>query len=155
MRSTQLEPPRLLVKNLETVLNIEFRALFTADLLKVNIFELRRVIRDIKKWNFIIDHAELNFICANKLNVMLSGMGTVSNGNAKRSREMIENMQNALELLAKVGVYPELNEVQDAVFTALKGMDSDVPEEIKSTVYSFAEYINLDVARFRKGELVT
>lgn len=155
MRSTQLEPPRLLVKNLETVLNIELRALFTVDLLKVNIFELRRVIRDIKKWNFIIDHAELNFICANKLNVMLSAMGNVSNGNAKRSREMIENMQNALELLAKVGIYPELNEVQDAVFTALKGMEADVPEEIKSTVYAFAEYINLDVARFRKGELVT
>jgi len=154
MRTTHLHPPQMLVNNLEMVLNIELRDLFKSGAHRVNILELRRVVRDIRKWKFKIDHADLNFICANKLNDLLYNLGILSNGTAKKSLDMIENMQNALDLLAKVGVYPELNEIQDAIFTTVKTMEPDVPQEMKNKVFSFAEYINLDVSRFRESRFV-
>ncbi len=154
MRSTQLQPPKLLVKNLEIVLDLELRALFDVHLPKVDILELRRVVRDFKRWDFRIDHTELNFICANKLNEILKELEPLSNGTANESLEAIENMQSALELLSKVGIYPELNDVQDAIFKLLKSMEQDIPENVKQVLFGFAEYINLDVKKFRTGRLV-
>ena len=92
-----------------------------------------------------MDHAELNFLCAKTLDDMLSRLGTLTNGNADKARGLLKNTQDALELLAKVGIKPELNEIQDVIFTHLVDINPEIPEDIKDQLKRFATYINLDV----------
>ena len=145
MKSTHLHPPAVLVQNLELVLNNELRSLFTDCAEKVHITGLRRVIAEIKKWDFKMDHTELNFICAKTLDDLLSRMGTLTNGNADKGRELLKNIEEALELLNQVGIKPELNEIQDVIFTHLVSLDPEIRQEIKEQLKKFAISINLDV----------
>ena len=145
MKSTRLHLPPMLVQNLELVVNNELRSLFSDCEDKVDIDGLKRVIAEIKKWDFQMDHAELNFLCARTLDDMLSRLGTLTNGNAEKARELLKNVQEALQLLAKVGITPELNEIQDVIFTHLIDIDPAIPEDIKQQLKTFATYINLDV----------
>ncbi len=145
MKSTHLQAPTVLVRNLEQVLNNELRALFVNCDDKVNIQDLRRVIGEIKKWDFRMDHNELNFLCVRTLDTMLLRLGTLTNGNAEISRELLYNVQETLEMLAMVGIKPDLNEIQDVIFTLLVNLDPEIPDDIKLRLKNFAEYINFDV----------
>lgn len=145
MKNAQLQPPRLLVHNLEMTLNNDLRNSFSRKEGRINVYKLKRIIKDIKRWNFKMDHTELNFICANKLNSMLVELGSFTNGNAEKSREMVINIQDSLALLARVGIVPELNEIQDVIFTYLKNLDPEVPIDIRTRLLEFAAYINIDV----------
>ena len=146
MKSTHLQVPNILVKNLELVLNNELREIFTACNEKIDIYDLNRVIGEIKKWDFKMDHTELNFICTGTMDHLLSQLGTLSNGNAARTREILKNVQEALDVLGKVGIKPELNEIQDIIFTHLVKLDPEIPQDIQNLLKGFAEYINLDVS---------
>lgn len=150
MHNTGLQPPSLLVKNLELVLNHELRELFGIGPEKIKIQDLRRVIREIKKWEFTMDHNDLNFICTNKLNTMIDSVETIHSGNAEVLADRFENMRSALELLGRIGVHPELNEVQDAVFNILRSAHANIPAELRNRLSSFAEYVNLDLSRFQE-----
>ncbi len=145
MKSTHLQPPAMLVKNLELALNNELRSLFEGEPDKIDIYGLRRVIAEIKKWDFKMDHNELNFICARTLDTMLSTMGTLTNGNAQRARALLDNAQEALELLGKVGIIPDLNEIQDVIFSHLVNIDPEIPLDVQQRLMTFAVFINLDV----------
>lgn len=145
MKSTDLHLPPMLVRNIELVVNNELREIFKFGIDKVNIHALKRVIGEVKKWDFQMDHAELNFLCAKTLDDMLSRLGTLTNGNADKARGLLKNTQDALELLAKVGIKPELNEIQDVIFTHLVDINPEIPEDIKDQLKRFATYINLDV----------
>ena len=145
MKTTHLQPPKMLVQNLEMVLNSDLRQIFSERGEKVDIYGLQRVIDDIKRWDFEMDHTELNYLAANKLNSMLMDLGPFTNGNSARSREVVLNMQQALQLLAKVGIVPDLNEIQDVIFTYMRNLDPEVPEGVQNLLKEFSEYINIAV----------
>ncbi len=146
MRATNLEPPALLVRNLETVLNIDLRSHFANGLGKVNIESLRAVTDEICKWNFTVDVDQVSFICAGKLDKMLLELDTLTNGHSDRSGDLIENIHQSLVLLERVKVIPELNAIQDVIFSHLKHVQPDIPQALFDTLIQFAEYINLDTA---------
>ncbi len=145
MKTTHLQPPKLLVQNLEMVLNTDLRQVFTDRAEKVDVYSLERIIGDIKRWDFKMDHTELNYLAAKKLDSMLINLGSFTNGNATRSREIVANIQHALKLLAKVGIVPDLNEIQDVIFTYLRNLDTEVPHDLQLLLKEFSEYINIDV----------
>lgn len=144
MRNSGLNPPTLLVQNLEMQLNHELRELFTDNMAKIKVQNLRRVIKEFKKWDFKIDHNELNFLSANKLNAMLVAIGPIYSGNAHDVMDQFDNMRKALELLARVGIRPELNDVQDVVFNMLKNMTANVPATVREQLADFAVFVNLE-----------
>lgn len=145
MKTTHLQPPKMLVQNLEMVLNTDLRQLFKDTDEKVDVYGLQRIIDDIKRWDFKMDHTELNFLAAKRLDSMLVDLGSFTNGNAEQSREIIINIQQALKLLAKVGIVPDLNEIQDVIFTYLRNLDPQVPEDVQKLLKDFSEYINIAV----------
>ncbi|MFN2423645.1 MAG: DUF3536 domain-containing protein [Cryomorphaceae bacterium] len=151
MHNTGLQPPDILVKNLEMVLNHELRELFKESPDEVKIQDLQRVVREFKKWEFTLDHNDLNFICSNKLNSMLALTASVHSGNMREALDQFENMKSALDLLGRIGVHPELNDVQDTVFNLLRSMRSNMPQPVRAELLEFAEYVNLDVAQFREA----
>ncbi len=150
MRNAGLKPHGILVKNLETVLLSELHNLFECNAHKINVVELKRIILEIKKWEFKVDRSDMNYLCANKLNNMISAVGPVSNGNTLKYAEILSNIKNALELLADLEIYPELNNVQDYIFTMLKNLPENVPEETLKVLHEFGAYINMDVSKFSK-----
>lgn len=150
MHNLHLNPPRMLVRNLEMVLNNELRELFANGELRISFRDLKRVVGEIKKWGFSIDHAELDFICANKLNKMFENHGEPSQSSAELFGGLASNMREALELLATVGIYPELNEIQDVVFQYLQHLSADVAPEVRDEVFKFADYINIETEQFKK-----
>lgn len=145
MKGSHLQLPNMLVHNLEMVLNFELRQLFTNCMDRIDVYELKRVIEEIKKWEFKMDHTELNYICAGTIDKLLLQLGTLTNGNAHRAGETLKNVREALTLLGKVGIKPDLNEIQDIVFSHLIHLDPDIPNDVQEHLKSFAEYINLDV----------
>jgi len=150
MHNSHLNPPRMLVRNLEMVLNNELRELFANGELRIAIRDLKRVVGEIKKWNFSIDHTELDFICANKLNRMLATHGEPSKKSPEKFGHLVANMREALEILATVGIYPELNEIQDVVFHYLQHFSGDSSPEVRDELYRFAEHINIETDQFKK-----
>jgi hypothetical protein len=150
MRNSHLNPPRMLVRNLDMVLNNELRELFANGGTRISIPDLRRVVSEFKKWEFSIDHEELDFICAKKLNAMLEDFGIPEEANAGEFQRLLTNLREALELLSTVGIYPELNEIQDVVFHYLKNSVKEIDEGVREELLRFAEYINLEVDRFKK-----
>jgi alpha-amylase/alpha-mannosidase (GH57 family) len=145
MRSTHLELPSILVRNLEVVLNNDLRNLFNTSNGYINIRSLSSIIEEIKKWKFEMDHKDLNFICSQKLDSMLEDLGELSKEEADDQRELLINLREALILLRRIGVKPELNNIQDVVFKHLKTMNGNVPDLLKQELLTFAEYINFDV----------
>ncbi len=155
MRNSQLHPPAMLVKNLEMALNIQLRALFEDGANgKIDLQELTNTIDEIKKWDFDMDHTELNFICANKLDKMLEGIGTLANGNSEQAQDILYHMHHALLELKRVGIVPELNEIQDVIFHHLINLDPKVTGDVKKQLLEFAEYINLDVDSIMDAEVM-
>lgn len=157
MKSSHLQLPVMLVKNLELVLNQELRELFVNCADRIDVYELTRVIEEIKKWEFKMDHTELNYICAGTIDRLLLQLGPLTNGNSEKACDTLKNVQEALELLAKVGIKPDLNEIQDVIFTHLTTLSDDIPVIVQDHLKSFGEYINLDVKFIlsrRKPELV-
>ncbi len=148
MRNSGLKPPALLLNNLEMLLNYELREFFQPDASRVRIDELKQVIRDFKKWNFVVDHSDLNFICTNKLHSMLTSIGPIHSANILSTLEQFENMRSTLDLLGRIGVHPELNDVQNAVFRILKTTKAEIPGSVRKQLLDFAEYVNLDVQQF-------
>lgn len=152
MQNSGLKAPDILVKNLEMLLNHELRELFKPDGGKVKISDLKRIVKDLKKFKFKVDHNDLNFICANKLNAMLTSIGPIHSGNVKVTLDQFQNMRAALELLGRIGVHPELNDVQDTVFKVLKSMNSTLPSAIHMQLTDFAQYVNLEVGKLQAVE---
>lgn len=150
MRNSQLNPPRMLVRNLEMVLNNELRELFANGNMRISIPDLKRVVGEIKSWGFSIDHEELDFICANKLNLMLENYGPPANESVSDFLKLLSNMKDALELLGKVGIYPELNEIQDVVFHYVQSLSDNVDTDARDRLFQFAEYVNLEVDQLKK-----
>jgi alpha-amylase/alpha-mannosidase (GH57 family) len=153
MRNSGLNPPEVLVKNLEMLLSNQLRQLFKEDPGLVKIQDLRRIIKDLKNWGFKVDHKDLNFICSNKLHSMLSALGTIHSGNVQDTLVKFHNMKAALELLARIGVYPELNEVQDTVFNMLRSMGRSLPSSIRAELLEFAAYVNFDIRCYEPSEV--
>ncbi len=150
MHNTHLNPPRMLVRNLEMVLNNELRQLFANGELRISIDDLKHVVGEIKKWGFSIDHAELDFICANQLNTMLETHGKPSKNSPEHFGDLVSNMRESLEVLATIGIYPELNQIQDVVFHYLQYFSSDIGREVKDELFKFAEHINIETEQFKK-----
>ncbi len=150
MHNSHLNPPRMLVRNLEMVLNNELRALFENGGSRISIPDLKRVVAEFKKWGFSIDHQELDFICANKLNRMLVVYGDPNFGSPNNFKKMISNMKNTLELLATIGIYPELNEIQDSVFHYIASHMKEADPNTKEVMYDFAEFVNLEIESLKK-----
>jgi len=150
MHNSHLNPPRMLVRNLEMVLNNELRELFANGNSRISIPDLKRVVSEIKKWEFSIDHQELDFICAKKLNGMLVQYGSPENGSPQNFQLLLSNMREALELLSRVGIYPELNEIQDVVFHYLQNVSGEIESGVKNELLGFAEYVNLEINRFKE-----
>jgi alpha-amylase/alpha-mannosidase (GH57 family) len=150
MHNSQLNPPRMLVRNLEMVLNNELRELFDNGDKRIYIRDLKRVVGEIKRWNFSIDHTELDFICANKLNRMLEAHGEPGMGSPEQFADLISNVHEALVILGKVGIYPELNQIQDVVFNYLQYFSADFSTEVREILFKFAEHINIQTDKFKK-----
>lgn len=150
MKTTHLQPPRMLVQNLEMTLNHELRQVFSQEGIKMDVHRLRRIVEDIKRWDFKMDHTELNFVCANRINSMLVRLGSFTNGNAAQARDIVINIQEVLAVVSRVGIVPELNEVQDVIFKYLQNLDPEMPHEIRERLFEFAAYINIDVSAMRE-----
>jgi alpha-amylase/alpha-mannosidase (GH57 family) len=150
MHHSHLNPPRMLVRNLEMVLNNELRELFDNGERRISVRDLKRVVAEMKSWNFTIDHAELDFICANKLNRMLELHGEPGQSNAGQFGSLVANMREVLEILATVGIYPELNQIQDVVFHYLQYFSGDISPEVRDELFKFAEQINIETTQFKK-----
>lgn len=153
MRAKHLDPPKILVKNLEMVLNNEMVRLFSNGNSKIAISELLLVVEEIEKWSFLVDSAQLDFICAKKLDSLLIDMGDFSNGNSEKARELVVNIHEALKLLARVGVYPELNDIQNTVFRQIMRLPKDVQGDTRKELYEFAAFINLDVSKIPRSKV--
>ncbi len=151
MRNSGLHPPEILVKNLELVLNHELRELFSANPDPIKIRDLKRVIREIKKWEFMLDKTELHFICTNKVNSMLTAIGNIHSGNIQEVLDRLHNMREALDMISRVGIHPELNEVQDVLFNMLRAASPNMPSAPHNQLMNFAEHINLDISRFKES----
>jgi hypothetical protein len=149
MHQLGLNPPKMLVRNLEVTLQSQLHELFDNDSPRINIVELKRVVSELRKWEFDVNRNEMNFLCAQKFDKMVASLGEPVNGKASKLADVLRNMRNALELLAGVGIYPELNNVQDCIFHMLLSSAGDETDETKNELYQFGEYINLDVSRFR------
>ncbi len=145
MRGSGLNPPRILVRNLEMVLNNELRALFYSDKSKIDISQLRRIVADIKQWGFNMDHEELEFVCAEKLNALIRSLGPLTTENEARVEELLDNVGKVLELLDRVGVNPELNVIQEVVFQYLENMPPEISDALKWRLVQFADYVNIAV----------
>jgi len=151
MRTKHLDPPKMLIKNLELVLNNELQALFKSENgNKIDVMALETTVQTIERWNFRVESAELDFLCKQKLESLLSDLGQMNNGNRKLAKALIKNVRSALELLARVDVYPELNNIQDIVFTYIKYLPKNITADTRTILYNFAEYINLEVEHFKE-----
>jgi alpha-amylase/alpha-mannosidase (GH57 family) len=150
MYNAHLNPPRMLVRNLEMVLNNELRDFFANGDTKISIPDLKRVVNEIKRWNFTIDHTELDFICANKLNRMLDIHGDPSADRAAEFAQLVTNMKEVLVVLGTVGIYPELNEIQDVVYKFLRDNSTQVSSSLKKQIFNFAEHINIVTDQFKE-----
>ena len=147
MRTKHLDPPKMLVRNLEMVLNNELQEVFKSENgNRIDIMALETSVETIERWNFRIESTDLEFLCTHKLEALLAGLGELNNGNRKRAKAIIRNVRSSLELLARVDVYPELNNIQDVVFTYIKKLPKNIAADTRSVLYNFAEYINLDVS---------
>ncbi|HKL02110.1 MAG TPA: DUF3536 domain-containing protein, partial [Cryomorphaceae bacterium] len=153
MRTKQLDPPKILVKNLEMVVNIDLINLFSGENAKIDVTELHRVVEEVEKWNFLVDSAQLDFICARKLDSMLLNVGDFSNGNGEKARQLVVNIHEALKLLGRIGVYPELNDIQNTVYRQIMRLPKDVQGNTRKELYEFATYINLDVSKIPRAKI--
>jgi len=154
MQNTHLNPPRMLVKNLEMVLNNELRFLFSNSDSRISLPDLKRVVDEIKRWGFNIDHTELDFVCANKLNKMLEELGDPTVALANDLGQLVSDMRETLILLGTVGIYPELNAIQDVVYRFLRDHSSELAAGVRENLFRFAEHINIVTDQFKKKVLV-
>jgi hypothetical protein len=151
MRTKHLDPPKMLVKNLEMVLNNELQAVFkSSNGNKIDVMALETTVKAIERWNFRVESAELDFLCTQKLETLLAALGEMNNGNRKEAKALIKNVRTALELLARVDVYPELNNIQDVIFNYIKHLPKNITADTRTILYNFAEYINLEVEHYKK-----
>jgi len=151
MRTKRLDPPKMLVKNLEMVLNNELQAIFkSSNGNRIDIMALETTVQTIERWSFRVESAELEFLCTQKLESLLANLGELNNGNRKQAKALIRNVRASLELLARVDVYPELNNIQDVIFTYIKHLPKNITADTRTILYNFAEYINLDVEHYNK-----
>lgn len=154
MRTKHLDPPKMLVKNLEMVLNNELQSVFkSSNGKRIDIMALETTVDSIVRWNFRVESAELEFLCTQKLESLLVNLGELNNGNSKKAKALIRNVRSSLELLARVDVYPELNNIQDVVFNYVKKLPDNVTADTRSVLYNFCEYINLVVSQKENPKL--
>ncbi|MCA1763938.1 MAG: DUF3536 domain-containing protein [Cryomorphaceae bacterium] len=153
MRAKHLDPPKILVKNLEMVVNNDLAKLFSNGNSRIDIPELVRVVEEVEKWDFLLDSAQLDFTCSKKLDSMLADIGDFSNGNGEGAKQLVVNIHQALKLLARVGVYPELNDIQNTVFRQIMRLPNNVQGDTRKELYDFAAYINLDVSKIPRQKV--
>ena len=81
---------------------------------------------------------------------MLENYGPPANESVSDFLKLLSNMKDALELLGKVGIYPELNEIQDVVFHYVQSLSDNVDTDARDRLFQFAEYVNLEVDQLKK-----
>jgi hypothetical protein len=81
---------------------------------------------------------------------MLELHGEPGQSNAGQFGSLVANMREVLEILATVGIYPELNQIQDVVFHYLQYFSGDISPEVRDELFKFAEQINIETTQFKK-----
>lgn len=141
MRASRLQVPKALRKNLEMVLANDLRELFSDSDRRVSTRKLKSRVQELDKWDIQLETEEFDFLCAHRLKRLAESL-TVR----KNRAEAVQNMQTVLEIIRKLGIDPELNEVQNIVFQWLKKSSTqDRETEFYQALMQFGKFVDLDV----------
>ncbi|QNL20530.1 DUF3536 domain-containing protein [Hyphobacterium sp. CCMP332] len=138
MSKSNLKIPDILLKNLETEIDYRLTACLehNGDLIPID--DLQDSISEVKKWDFKVNTVLLDYLATRKLNKLVE--------EGKKSFQIpkiLKNLWEALPLLNEIGVYPELNELQDIVFRILHKNLYIIGRD--AFLFDLAKYINLDL----------
>lgn len=146
MRSLNLEVPAVLQKNLELVTEGAFSELFDESDSPINTSRLEIVISEAERWGYQPDPGYYEFLCSQKLVRLIYSLDPKTDPSP-----ILDNIRLTLDLLAKIGVQPDLNEIQDVIFRLIKfERHFDWKPEVREKVHTFGEFVHLEVARIRK-----
>lgn len=141
MRESKLEIPTLLLENLRLVVWSELSACFAHNGSMIPISRLKKNISEIEKWSFTIDQEKLVHMATQKLLAMLPNLD-----HQQTRPAYIRNYLESIVLMRQIGIKPELNELQNAIYLMLKQQSPVGMQQVEyETLCKLGELINLDL----------
>ncbi len=141
MRSTGLQVPEVLRKNLELVLRNDLKALFEDSDRRVSIRKLKTRVQELEKWNIPLDLEQYSFLVGHRLWRISTSIPTRDN-----QVQALDNIREVLAHIRPLGIHPPMNRVQDFVFRHLqKIQDGEEGQPFNAALIELSRAIELDV----------
>lgn len=141
MRSTGLQVPEVLRKNLELVLRNDLKELFKDSDRRVSIRKLKTRVQEAEKWKIKLDVDAYAYLAAHRL---LRISQSIPNRDNKV--EALDNIREVLAHIRPLGIHPPLNRIQEYVFHNLQKIKSGKEEDpVNAALIELGRAIDLDV----------
>lgn len=153
MKVENLKIPEVLRRNLEVVINMELKEVLANGHFSLEKFE--DLVEEVLKWDVKIDSEPLN----TQLNLKLEALFTLFLQEVSNVK-LLEEIHQAIQLSKKLGLTPNLVNLQNAVFTFSKMLieAGSTPIDGKKVLLELTEKIateiNIDLSGLKKEALV-
>jgi alpha-amylase/alpha-mannosidase (GH57 family) len=142
MRSSGLEVPEILRRNLEQVLNNELEALFEDSDRRVSVRKLKSRVQELSKWSITLDVEKFRYLVGHRLRRLAESIPSRTN-----REEALLNIRQVLEVIRPLGMEPDLAKLQEIVFQRLRGLKpAELGGPFHKALSQLGEIIQLDVA---------
>lgn len=138
MKTNGLSIPGIMENNLTAVFQYKLEEIFEDNHKLVQIPRLKRYTKDVLKWNAKIKKDRISYLASIKISEVVDLFSS-----AKDKSKLLENLIKTIKLLKEIDIHPNIEELQNFVFTKLK--EQDVADERLAKARELAELINLKV----------
>ncbi|MCB0497599.1 MAG: DUF3536 domain-containing protein [Cyclobacteriaceae bacterium] len=138
MRSNHLSLPGLLENNLLAVFQYKLEEIFENNGDPVQISRLQRYTDEVYKWGAKLKTDRISYLASKKITHLVDQFPK-----NKNKPELIENIDEALRLLAKINVKPDIDSLQELIFKKLK--NNDLTNDEVEPAKKMAELIEIEI----------
>jgi len=144
MKHQNLQIPTIMKKNIELVVNTEFKDLMEDK--NFNIEKFNHLIKEVQKWGIQLDHDLINKELQHKLDKLMSQFKE-----RPEDRSTLVLLKQIIQNMRVIGLDPNLINVQNETFTLSKRLlagelQIDNKEAIIALISSIAEFVNIDLS---------
>lgn len=139
MRNNHLNMPGLLENNLLTVFQYKLEEVFEGNGEPIHIARLQRYSDEICKWDAHIKTQRISYLASKKIMHLVD----LFPENTDKA-EALTNFYEALQLLTKIKVYPDIETLQELIFRKLQ--NNDLTEQETEPAKKLADLIDLEIS---------
>lgn len=145
MRQNKLQIPATLSQNIDSVINYEFRELFTNGHFSVE--KMEDLVDEVQKWKITLNEDHISTRLNDKLDEMFNDFQ-----NDTSNIELLDELMKTIELYKKVGLNPLLINLQNNVFSFSRDLFGkktaaiDAQQMVEEKIEILSEEINIDLS---------